>query len=178
MKKNILITGPPGSGKTTFLQQVTEKLRPFQPAGFFTTEIRETNIRKGFRLKSLEGKGGLLAHVDVTSPYRVGKYRVDVKRFEAFLVVISLLRPSVGLIIIDEIGKMECFSDLFRRLVRQALDSEKLVLATIALKGDNFIDEIKKREDVLLVELVESRREAAAEEIVRQVEDIYVQRKG
>ena len=177
-KKNILITGLPGTGKTTLLRKAAEELKPLHPAGFFASEIRAANIRKGFELRSLNGKKGLLAHVDITSPHRVGKYKVDVKGFEAFLEAIPLMGPSVSLIIIDEIGKMECSSELFKHLVRQVLDSDKVVLAAIALKGDSFIEGIKKRDDVQLVELVESRREALVEEIVREIEDLYAQGKS
>ncbi len=175
-KKNILITGLPGSGKTTLLRKVSEELKHLHPVGFFTSEIREDNTRKGFELRSLDGKKRLLAHVDITSPHRVGKYKVDVKGFEAFLETIPFLGPSVGLIIIDEIGKMECFSELFRKLVEQALDSDKVVLASIALKGDSFIERIKKRDDIQLVELVESRRETLVEEIVRKIEDLHARK--
>jgi nucleoside-triphosphatase len=177
-EKNILITGLPGTGKTTFLRKAAEELKPLHPAGFFTSEIREANTRKGFELRSLNGKNGLLAHVDITSPYRVGKYKVDVKGFDAFLEAIPLLRPLVSLIIIDEIGKMECFSELFRHLVRQVLDSDKVVLAAIALKGGGFIERIKKREDVRLIEIVEGRRENLAEEIVEEIKDLCGQGKS
>ncbi len=58
------------------------------------------------------------------------------------------------------------------------LDSDKVVLATIALKGDSFIESIKKRDDVQLVELTESRREAMSEEIVQEIEDLYAEGKS
>ena len=177
-KKNILITGLPGTGKTTLLYKVAEELKSLHPAGFLTSELREANTRKGFELRSLNGKKGLLAHVDIPSPHRVGKYKVEVKGFEAFLEAISLLRPPVSFIIIDEIGKMECLSELFKDLVRQALDSDKVVLATIALKGGSFIERIKRRDDVQLVELIESRREIMVEEIVREIEGLYAKGKS
>jgi nucleoside-triphosphatase len=82
------------------------------------------------------------------------------------------------LIIIDEIGKMECFSELFRHLVGQVLDSDKVVLATIALKGGGFIETIKKRDDIQLIELIESRRETLVQEIVKEIEVLYVQGKN
>ena len=40
-KKNILITGLPGVGKTTLIKKLTEALKDFDPVGFYTEEIRE-----------------------------------------------------------------------------------------------------------------------------------------
>jgi nucleoside-triphosphatase len=98
---------------------------------------------------------------------------VDVKGFEAFLEAIPFVGAPVSLIIIDEIGKMECFSELFRHLVSQVLDSDQVVLATIALKGCGFIERTKKRGDVQLIELVEGRRETMVEEVVGKIKGLY-----
>ncbi|MDO9125137.1 MAG: nucleoside-triphosphatase, partial [Deltaproteobacteria bacterium] len=115
--KNILITGLPGVGKTTLIQKLSEELTHLYPVGFYTTEIREEGVRKGFELISLEGRKGLLSHQDIKSPYCVGRYKVDTKGFDNFLETIPFFNPEIRLILIDEIGKMECLSEKFKKLL-------------------------------------------------------------
>jgi nucleoside-triphosphatase len=169
-KKNILITGLPGVGKTTLVKKLVEELKQFHPVGFYTEEIREEGTRKGFELVSLDGRRGLLSHTDTKSPHRVGKYKVDVKGYETFLTSLPLLNPSTRLIVIDEIGKMECYSDQFKNLLKEILDSEKWVIATIALKGSGLIEEIKKRHDIKLFEITQRNRNSLVPDILNEVE--------
>ncbi len=164
--KNILITGIPGVGKTTLVKKILTQLRHLSLAGFFTEEIRKSGIRLGFELVDLNGHRSLLSHVRIKSPYRVGKYGVDVGRFNAFLDTVDFLNPQTYLVVIDEIGKMECYSDKFISLMRNILDSEKKVLATIAHKGGGLIAEIKDRNDVQLSELTLKNRDRLASEIM------------
>jgi nucleoside-triphosphatase len=165
-KMNLLITGLPGVGKTTLIRKISGELKDFHPVGFYTAEIRDQGIRKGFELMGLDGRNGILAHQDVRTPFRVGRYHVDVKGFEDFLEGISFLKPSSHLIIIDEIGRMECFSERFTTLLKRVLDSEKCVIATIALKGGGIISEIKARKDVQLFELTRRNRNGLLSEIL------------
>lgn len=169
-KKNILITGLPGVGKTTLIKNIVEVLKDLRPVGFYTAEIREEGVRKGFELISLDGRKGLLSHTDIQSPHRVGKYKVDVKGFEDFLSSLPILKPSTRLIVIDEIGKMECYSDPFKNLLKEILDSERWVIATIALKGSGMIEEIKKRKDVKLFEITQRNRNSLLADILNEVE--------
>jgi nucleoside-triphosphatase len=169
IKRNILVTGLPGVGKTTLIKKMSEELKHLHPVGFYTTEIREEGTRKGFELISLEGRKGILSHIDIESPHRVGKYKVDIKSFEDFLDQIKFSAPTIGLIIIDEIGKMECYSNKFKKLLKEILDSEKWVIATIALKGSELIAEIKKREDMKLFEMTKSNRDALFSEILKEL---------
>ena len=173
-KKNLLITGLPGVGKTTLVKKLSEALKSFYPVGFYTAEIREKGERKGFELISLEGKKALLSHKDIRSPYQVGQYKVDIKGFEEFLDSISFFNPFTSLIIIDEIGKMECLSDQFKKLLKEILDSGKWVFATIALKGSGLIAEVKERKDVQLFEVTRSNRDIIFWEILNSMEQSNV----
>lgn len=166
-KKNILVTGLPGVGKTTLIKKVSGELRNLQPVGFYTAEIREKGVRKGFELISFAGRIGILSHTDIKGPYRVGKYGVDIKGFEDFLESIPFLDPATNLIVIDEIGKMECLSRKFIGLIKNILGSGKQVIATIALKGTGLIEEIKKRDDIRLIEITQSNREALVSEALK-----------
>jgi nucleoside-triphosphatase len=163
---NILITGVPGIGKTTLIKKIGSKLADLRPVGFYTEEIRENGVRRGFELISLSGRRGLLSHVDITSPYRVSKYGVDVRRFEDFLDFIPFFERATEMVIIDEIGKMECFSKKFEQIVRALLDSEKMFISTISLKGSGFIAEVKERNDVRLFELSPVNRGSLLSEIL------------
>jgi nucleoside-triphosphatase len=166
-RKNLLITGPPGIGKTTLVKKLSEKFPHSHSAGFYTEEIREKGVRKGFSLMSLHGAKSILSHVDTKSPYRVGKYGVDVTNFEKFLDAIPFLDPDTDLIILDEIGKMECFSRKFKKLIVQLLDSRKSVIATIALSGEGFIEAVKRRDDLKLFMLTQNNRDSIISEILK-----------
>ena len=168
-KKNLLITGLPGVGKTTLIKKLYEELKPLHPAGFYTAEIREGGIRRGFELIGLDGKRGLLSHVAIETPYRVGKYRVDVRGFEDFLEAISFFGASTGIVMIDEIGKMECLSERFKRVLKEILDGEKRVIATIASGGSGLIEEIKIRQDVRLFEMTQKNRGSLLVEILEEI---------
>jgi nucleoside-triphosphatase len=155
---NLLVTGLPGVGKTTFIVNLARELTDISLAGFYTTEIREAGIRKGFELVGLDGKKSILSHVDIRSDHRVGRYGVDVNGFEAFLDSLDLTHSDADVLVIDEIGKMECHSGKFRRLISSLLDSQKPLVATISLRGEGLITQIKRRPDVQILELTAANR--------------------
>jgi nucleoside-triphosphatase len=171
LKANIVITGLPGCGKTSLFKKLVDELRPMRPVGFYTEEIRERGVRKGFALTSLDGRQGVLAHVGFSKGQRVGKYGVDVAGFEAFLGSLRCDRSETDLVMIDEIGKMECLSQQFQRLVKQVLDSERMLIATIAQHGAGLIAEIKSRSDVRIYSLTTQNRDALAEIILAETKN-------
>jgi len=147
MIKNIFVTGKPGCGKTTLIKEISEKLKP-KIFGFYTEEIREKGKRVGFKIKTLNKKEGILAHIKFKSKYQVGKYKVNLKDLEE--VGVRALEKAIEkkkIVLIDEIGKMELFSEKFKKVVLKALNSENKVLGTIMLKSNPFCDQIKQRKD-------------------------------
>lgn len=156
--QKILLTGPPGCGKSTLIERLADKIRG-PKRGFFTRELRERGRRVGFALAALDGTTGLLAHRDLKSRYRVGKYGVKVEDVERIAVPAITPRRPEEVVVIDEIGKMECFSPLFREAVLKVLESEHRVLGSIARKGDRFIEGLKTRPGVRVVEVTAANRE-------------------
>jgi nucleoside-triphosphatase len=157
---NLLLTGPPGCGKTTVVQQVAEHLRGLRLAGFLTLELREHGQRVGFEAVGLGGHRAVLAHVRFRSPVSVGRYGVESDRLVP-LVEEELVRPAgtVDAFLIDEIGKMECLCPPFVATMRRLLCEPIPVVAAIALRGGGFIAEVKERPDVKIVEMTRGNRD-------------------
>ncbi len=165
MGRVILLTGAPGVGKTTVIQTVIPWLSR-EVGGFFTQEIREGGRRKGFKIVTMDGHEGILAHVDIRGGPRIGKYGVDLAAIEELIV--SSLRSSLNddsLLIIDEIGPMEILSDSFRQVVMDVLRSEKDVLGTIVKRKLPFTERIKASPNVTIIEIHEGNRHVIPEKI-------------
>jgi nucleoside-triphosphatase len=166
MDAAILLTGPPGCGKTTVIQLVLANVG--SPAGgFYTQEIREEGARVGFKVVTLDGREGILAHRRIRGGPRVGKYGVDLAVMDGLAV--GAIRGAIEggeLIVIDEIGPMELFSQAFQNVVVQTLDAGLPVLGTVMRRSSPFADRIKVRPDVRLVEM----QRGAAGEVATMIE--------
>ena len=149
IKKNIFLTGAPSSGKTTIIKKIIKNL-PVPANGFYTEEEKIGDNRVGFLMRSLDGKVGYLAHQDINSDFHIRRYGVSIENIET--IAASSIKPiDDNIIILDEIGKMECFSDKFRKAALKALDSSNIVIGTITFGGDEFISKIKERKDIEII---------------------------
>jgi len=108
--------------------------------------------------------------VRFSGPPRVGRYGVDLRAMAELAVPeLQQAKASADLVVIDEIGKMELFSDAFRRVLVETLDSERPVLATVMKRSHPFVDRLKHRPDVELLEVTESNRDALVTELLTKL---------
>ena len=128
---NIFLTGKPGSGKTTLLKEIIEEVGG-EACGFFTPEIREGGERTGFWLEDVKtGDKGVLASVEIEEGPTVSKYKVNLEGLKRFSEKVSEDLEDCDTVVIDEIGVMELYSDEFEEMLNRAIESDKLLLATL-----------------------------------------------
>lgn len=167
MERVYLLTGRPGTGKTSLVREIATTLGD-KAGGFYTEEIRTAGVREGFRLITLDGQEAILAHTAFKSPYRVSRYGVDIAGLERVGIPAMEEAARQGkFVIVDEIGKMELFSEHFREAVLKIIDSPTRVLGTIMLNPYPWADEIKHRPQVRLLELTRANREDVRKELAR-----------
>ena len=173
--KNILITGQPGVGKTELIKKLCVIFKEFNPAGFVTFDIVENGEKTGFAIENLTGDILTLAHVNIKSRYSSGKFKIDVKRFEDLLQQLMVKEKKTGLYFIDEIGKVQCESKKFSKLIVELLDSDKPVVATLPERGTGLMSEIRKRDDIRLCELMPDNHEQKLKELTMAIRDLLLE---
>jgi nucleoside-triphosphatase len=110
-------------------------------------------------MKTLSGHQAYLAHQDIVSDFHIRRYGVSIKNIES-VAVPSIAPAGRSIIILDEIGRMECFSEVFRQAALRALESSNVVLGTITFGGDSFIQGIKNRDDMEITEVTKENRDS------------------
>ena len=166
MGRTVLLTGRPGVGKTTIIRDIAEQLGN-AAGGFYTAEIRESGRRRGFRIVTLDGKQGILSHVDIKGPPRVGKYGVNLKDLEEIGVAALLRAENEGAcIVVDEIGKMELSSQPFRNAIVTAVEGDSLVVGTVMKSRNRWADDLKGLPQVTVVEVTKANRDQMAQRVL------------
>lgn len=168
----LFLTGNPGIGKTTVIRATLEQLEGIHCAGFYTEERRHQGQRIAFKIITLDGEEGTLASIERGSAGgpTVGRYTVHVVDFEK--LVLPLIDPEAtpaDLYIIDEIGKMELFSQKFLVKIIDLLAQQSNLLATIAKRGKGFVEQLKGRNDIELIEITRENRDQLPRQLAERI---------
>jgi len=119
-----------------------------QIAGLSTPEIRRRGIRTGFKMIDLaSGQEEVLASTSGYGP-AVGKYRVNLEGIDKLVEKIDASLNSARFVFIDEIGKMELFSEKFKRFVERAFSLDKPIVAVV---HRNLVPRYRKKGMVFVV---------------------------
>ncbi|CAH1790759.1 unnamed protein product [Owenia fusiformis] len=183
--RHVILTGPPGMGKTTVVRKVVEQLvkedLPIQ--GFYTEELRKDGKRIGFDCVSVTDTDNRepLARVAEGRPKKmsVGNYNVDIESFEkiAFPSLSHEKGQVMPIWIIDEVGKMEMFSDNFTQTVVDLVNAPNTtILAVVPVpKGrpTPILDEIRQRKDVKSIWVSKLNRDNIIKDVTEALTESY-----
>ena len=164
---NYIITGEPRSGKSTLIKKIWDATKNKQ--GFITLEKKENDQRVGFDILTSGEKTYELASIYYETPIQVSRYFVDTSAIEKALKDIGPTRSNTTLII-DEIGQMQLYSDVFRTFVQSCLNSDNTVIATLSsVYQDSLIEDIKSREDTQVYTLTPENREELTAQLLQKL---------
>lgn len=172
----LLLTGPPRAGKSLLVRRLAEEY-PGTAGGMLVAEICGADRRRcGFEVQVVWcGPGrplqvverAVFAHVERDFPWRAGRYRVDPAALQLAVRALDGAMHEGGLLIIDEIGPLQILSAEFRDAVLRCLDSSGHMLGTISQAADPFLDAVRSRPGVRLMEVTRVNRNHLVEGLKR-----------
>lgn len=169
-KNAFLLTGKPRIGKTTMIKKLINEIGSDMCGGFYTEEITNSDDRVGFRCVSINGDCVEIANVESPSSTRMGRYGIDIEKFENF--AIKVLQDAVSskkIIVIDEIGLMQMLSASFQKIVQDIVSDNRIVLGTISSDSHPEIDRFKYVKEVKIIGLNELNRDTISEFLVKDI---------
>jgi nucleoside-triphosphatase len=91
---------------------------------------------------------------------------VDLPTFE-HVALPAMHAPSTGgVVVVDELGKMELASAAFQEAVSDLLGREVAVVATVHLTHHRFTDALRRRPGIRVVRVTDATRDALPEQLM------------
>ncbi len=158
-----LLTGKPRIGKTSIIKKIIENIGREYCGGFYTEEIHadddRNDKRMGFRLVTLDGYDGIFAHVSFESPFRLGRYGINLECLETVgIASVERALSQKKLLVIDEIGPIQAGSELFKHVLMDIFQASPPFLGTIALQAHPWLDLVKRQKNIEICELTVNNR--------------------
>lgn len=118
MEKNLFLTGPIGSGKSTSIATALGDVMP-GAGGFLTVRQRDDSGRAvAYWLQRCDGSNG-----QIIIDYSAKPYTMHMEVFESFGAELLEQAKQYDYVVLDEIGGFEVLSDAFMEALMQLLES-------------------------------------------------------
>ncbi|MCG8483447.1 MAG: nucleoside-triphosphatase [Clostridia bacterium] len=155
--KNLFLCGPRLCGKSTLLKRYLEPCRQLI-GGYFVQRLYLAGVCQAFRMVDINRSEEYLLNKITTSIdhednvlFEIGERRIMLETFEILGVTTlqkALYNTQKKLIVMDELGRLEEKAPQFKAIVCEALDCPKPVLGVIKDESRPFLDRVRSREDV------------------------------
>lgn len=154
-KRNVLLIGPAGTDRTRLVEEITLRTGARRD-GYYTKVVKDGLFRSHAELVLLSD--GVSQTLPAATHETVDRQLVP-------LLERALRSDVTGLLVLDEVGALQCASPLFRRLLVDCFTSDKNVLATMSLGGrdESFLLSLESRANVTVLPMADSRRDGFAE---------------
>lgn len=163
--RHLFLTGEPQCGKSTLIRRVLARHPDWKVGGFLTCSIVEDGYRRVHMVPAAQPDAPRTQHNLVGE----GDWRQVGKRYpEVFDTLgVQLLEEGAGanLLLMDELGTIESEALAFQHAVFRALDRDTSVLGVLKHKSSPFLDALRQRCDLRVLEVDLHSRNGLADEV-------------
>jgi nucleoside-triphosphatase len=138
--------------------------------GMVSKEAKLGGTRVGFEIIDFAtNERGWLAHVNQPLGPQISKYKVNVADLNRIgVTAVRNAMKDADVVVVDEIGPMELFSQAFKQSIEDAIKSGKLVIGVIHHKArDPIIETVKNRNDAEIFEVTVENRSSLHNVIIQ-----------
>ena len=164
-RKHIFLTGEKQVGKSTVIGKVLESL-DVKVEGFCTLPYQIDGQTKGYYLHSLNPMNEYENNSPISIRVGLQKNKSIPETYETLGVKILKELQGDGIILLDEIGKLENKAFIFQQEVFKCLDKYKQVIGVLQKTNSPLVEAISKREDVVVLTVTKENRDEIPQKII------------